>query len=64
MEDKENVETYFNRLDEIVNTMRVLGEEVEELMIVQKFIRYLHLIFDSKVCAIEEMKDIDKLTMD
>jgi uncharacterized lipoprotein YehR (DUF1307 family) len=34
MEDKENVLAYFLRVDEIVNTIKGLGEEVEESMIV------------------------------
>jgi hypothetical protein len=34
MEDKENVVAYFLLLDEIVNTIRGLGEEFEESMIV------------------------------
>jgi hypothetical protein len=36
MKDEENVAAYFLRVDEIVNTIRGLGEEVEESMIVQK----------------------------
>jgi hypothetical protein len=51
-------------VDEIVNTIRGLGEKVEELMIVQKVLRSLPLIFDAKVSSIEEMKDLDSLTMD
>jgi hypothetical protein len=53
MGDEENVATYFLRVDEIVNTIRGLGEEIEESVIVKIFLRYLHLIFDAKVCAIE-----------
>jgi hypothetical protein len=56
--------TYFLRVDEIVNTIRGLDEEIEESMILQKVLRSFHLRFDAKVCAIEEMKDLEKLTMD
>jgi hypothetical protein len=31
---------------------------------VQKVIRSLHLRFDAKLCSIEEIKDLKKLTMD
>jgi hypothetical protein len=34
------------------------------MMIVQKVLRSLPLIFDAKVSSIEEMKDLDSLTMD
>jgi hypothetical protein len=51
-------------VDEIVNTIRGLGEKVEESMIVQKVLRSLPLRFDAKVSSIEEMKDLDSLTMD
>ena len=51
-------------MDGIFNTIRGLGEKVEELIIVQKVLRSLPLIFNLKVSAIEEMKDLDRLTMD
>jgi hypothetical protein len=64
MEDKENVAAYLLHVDEIVDTIRGLGEMVEESMIVQKVLRSLPLRFDVKVFSIEEIKDLDKLTMD
>ena len=64
MQEKENVATYLLYVDEIVNTIIGLGEKVEELMIVKKVLRSLPLIFDAKFSAIEEMKDLDSLTMD
>ena len=51
-------------MDGIFNTIRGLGEKVEELIIVQKVLRSLPLIFNLKVSTIEEMKDLDRLTMD
>lgn len=62
--DDENIAVYLLCVDEIVNTIRGLGEKVEDKMIVQKLIRSLSLTFDAKVFAIEEIKDLDKLTMD
>jgi uncharacterized lipoprotein YehR (DUF1307 family) len=49
MKDEENVASYLLHVDEIVNTIRGLGETVEESMIVQKVLRSLPLIFDAKV---------------
>jgi hypothetical protein len=64
MKDEENVVVCLLRVDEIFNTVKGLGEEVEELVIVQKVLKSLHLSFDAKVYAIEVMKDLEKLTMD
>jgi hypothetical protein len=51
-------------VDEIFNTIIGLGETITELMIVQKVLRLLPLIFFAKIFSIEEIKDLDKLTMD
>jgi hypothetical protein len=64
MKDEENVASYLLHVDEIFNTIRGLGENFEELMIVQKVLRSLPLIFYDKVSSIEEMTDLDALTMD
>jgi hypothetical protein len=64
MKEEENVAAYLLCVDEIVNTIRGLGETVAEPMIVQKVLRSLPLIFDAKFSSIEEIKDLDKLTMD
>jgi hypothetical protein len=64
MKDEKNVTTYLLCVDEIVNTIRGIGEKVEEPMIVKNVLRSLPLMFDAKFYAIEEMKDLDSLTMD
>lgn len=64
MKDNENVASYLLPVDEIFNTIRGLGEKVEEPMIVQKVLRSLPLIIDAKFFAIEQMKGLDSLTMD
>ena len=48
----------------MVNSLRGLGENIEENTIVQKILRSLPDRFDSKVSAIEEMKGPDTLKMD
>jgi len=57
MKDEENVVVYLLHFDENVNTIRGLDENFEQSMIVQKVLRSLPLRFDTKVFAIEEMKD-------
>lgn len=64
MDDEEDVASYFVRVAKVVNALKGLGENVEESTIVQKILRSLPDRFDSKVRAIEEMKDLDTLKMD
>jgi RNA-binding protein YlmH len=64
IKDEENITVYLLRVDKIVNTIRGLGEMIEESMIVQKVLRSLPLRFGAKVSSIEEIKDLDQLTMD
>lgn len=58
MKDEEKIVAY------LVNSLRGLREEVKENEIVQKVLRSLPNCFDAKVCAIEELKDLDTLSMD
>jgi hypothetical protein len=64
MNEKENIETYFLIVDEVVNAIRGLGEELKESLVVQKLLRSLPLKYDAKVFAIEETRDLTKMTMD
>ena len=41
MKEDEDIAAYFLRVDEIVNTMRGLGEKVENTTLVQKILRSL-----------------------
>lgn len=64
MNDEEDISAYFLQVDEVVNSLRGLGEKVNEKMIVQKVLRSLLDHFDAKVRAIEEIKYLDSLSMD
>jgi hypothetical protein len=64
MEEYEDITTYFLRIDEVVNTMRGLGETVENVIIVKKVLRSLPARFDPKISALEERTDIATLLMD
>eukprot|EP00253_Pinus_taeda_P006450 PITA_06450 len=63
MHSNESIANYFLRIDEIVNCMRNLGEEFKEVVLVEKVLRSLSAKFDSKVSAIEEKEDLQKITM-
>jgi uncharacterized lipoprotein YehR (DUF1307 family) len=64
MNEKEDIATYLLRVDEVVNAIRGLGEELDESLVVQKVLRSLLLKYDAKVSAIEETRDLTKMTMD
>jgi uncharacterized protein YihD (DUF1040 family) len=64
MDEKEDIATYFLRVDEVVNAIRGLVEDLNESLVVQKVLRSLLLKYDAKVFAIEETRDLTKMTMD
>lgn len=63
MDEKEDIATYFTRVEEVVNSIRGLGEELKDPLITQKVLRLLPLRYDAKLSAIEETKDLTKMTM-
>eukprot|EP00253_Pinus_taeda_P002265 PITA_02265 len=63
MHNDDNVANYFLRIDEIVNCMKNLGEEIKEIVLVEKVLRSLSSKFDSKVSTIEEKQNLQSLTM-
>jgi len=63
MHNDEIVANYFLHVDEIVNYMKNLGEEIKEVVVVEKVLRYLSPRFESKVSAIKEKENLRNLTM-
>eukprot|EP00253_Pinus_taeda_P024421 PITA_24421 len=64
MHDDESIASFSLKVDEIVNSMRNLSEEIKYATIVENILRSLTTKFDSKVFAIEEMHDLQSLTLD
>jgi hypothetical protein len=64
MKEDEDIEAYFLRVDEIMNSIKGLGEEIKELVIVQKVLRSLPKRFDPKISNLEEREDLSTLSMD
>ena len=64
MNENEDIATYILRVDEVFNSIRGLGEEIDESLVLQKVLRSLLLKYDAKVSAIEETRDLTKMTMD
>jgi hypothetical protein len=64
MKEEENIDEYLQRVDEIVNSIRALGEELKDKPIVQKILRSLPMRYDAKIYTLEDRPDLDKLTVD
>lgn len=61
---KEDIASYLLHVTEVTNSLKGLGENVEESIVVQKILRSLSDRFESKVSDIEELKDLDTLKKD
>ena len=47
-----------------MNAIIGLGEEIEESVIVQKVLRSLPMIFNPKISSLEEISDLNSISMD
>ncbi|ESR41185.1 hypothetical protein CICLE_v10027289mg [Citrus x clementina] len=54
----------FSRVLSVVNKMRIYGEQMQDVTIVEKILRLFSEKFNYLVCSIEESKDIDQLSVD
>jgi hypothetical protein len=64
MKEDEDIADYFLRVNEIMNAIIGLGEEIKESVIVQKVLRSLPMIFNPKISTLEEILDINSISMD
>ena len=63
MEEDESLDEFYAKLKDIVNSAFNLRETIPEPKIVRKVLRSLLDRFHSKITAIEESKDIDKIPL-
>ena len=63
MQEEENITDYFQRVEEVFNTMRSLGETIDETLVVQKNLMSLPARFNPKVSAVEEKDSLDSLDL-
>jgi len=61
--DEDDIRAYLLRVNEVIKNIRVLGETIEDAIIVNKVLISLPSIFDSKVFSIEEAKNLDMFSM-
>ena len=64
MREDGDISAYLLRVDDIFNTIKGLGETIDEKFVVQKVLKTLPSRFDPTISDIEEMKYFDSLTMD
>ncbi|PHU13706.1 hypothetical protein BC332_14911 [Capsicum chinense] len=64
MQGGELVTEYFSKVLAIANKMRIHGEKLEDVTIIEKILRLMTAKFNYIVCSIEESKDVDVLSID
>lgn len=64
MKEDVKIASYFLWVDEAFNGIRGLGEDIIDLLVVNKVLRTLAHQFDSKFSTIEEANDLIKLTIE
>ncbi|KAF2310023.1 hypothetical protein GH714_006277 [Hevea brasiliensis] len=64
MKSGETVSEYFSRTMAIANKMRIHGEKLEDVVIVEKILRSMLPKFNFVICSIKESKDLDTLSID
>jgi uncharacterized lipoprotein YehR (DUF1307 family) len=64
MNEDETISKYFLRVEELVNSMKGLGEKIEGTFLVHKILRSMPDRFNAKVFAIEELNDIKNMSID
>ena len=63
MEEDESFDEFYAKLKDLVNSAFNLGETIHEPKIVRKVLKSLPERFHAKITAIEELKDIDKVSL-
>lgn len=60
----ETVNDYFARVLTVANKMRIHGEKMSDVVVIEKILRSMTQKFDYVVCSIEESNEIDDLSID
>ncbi|XP_042483015.1 uncharacterized protein LOC122063362 [Macadamia integrifolia] len=64
MSEGETIDQFMSKVNEITNSIRELGEEVNDAVVVKKILRSLPDLYNPKVSAIEESKDLNTMKLD
>ncbi|XP_075645817.1 uncharacterized protein LOC142616979 [Castanea sativa] len=60
----ESVDAYFARTLIIAKKMKIHGENIQQVVIIEKILRSMTSKFDYVVCSVEESNNLDTLTID
>jgi hypothetical protein len=64
MKQEENIVEYLHRVDEVVNSIGVAGEEISEKPIVQNILRPLPMRCDVNISTTKDRLELEKLIVD
>lgn len=64
MKEGESVDAYFTRTLIIANKMKIHGENMQQVVIIEKILRSMTSRFDYIVCSVEESNNLDTFTID
>ena len=64
MKETEDIDSFMNRVISVVNQLKIYGEDIKDRTVIEKVLRALSTKFDVVVAAIEEAKDLEKMTVD
>ena len=64
MKEGESVDAYFARTLSIANKMKIHGENMQQVVIIEKILRSMTSRIDYVVCSVEESNNLDTLTID
>lgn len=64
MKENEGVDKYFARTLTVANKIKIHGEKMDQVVIIENILRSMTLKFDYVVCSMEESNNLDTLTID
>ncbi|KAL1352527.1 hypothetical protein AAHE18_06G173600 [Arachis hypogaea] len=64
MKETKSISDYFTKVLTVVHQIKMLGEKLEDVRVVEKILRFLNSKFYHVVVAIEESKDLDTISID
>jgi len=64
MKEDEYIASYLRLVEEIISTIKGLGVELDDSVVVQKVFIYFPMIFDPKISSLEERVAIGMIIMD
>jgi hypothetical protein len=64
IKEEEGVDEYFARTLTIANKIKIHGEKMDQVVIIEKILRFMTSKFDYIVCLVEKSNNLDTLTID